>query len=255
MPYLDIKTRACLLGMQQAGLSFRNISNFNCIPLTTVYDTIIKYQQLGTTQTQKKSGRPTKLTDRDRQELSQIITQECRLTLAQVTNLMTKVLSTQTIQCKIHKLGNHSCIAPKKPYLRPQDFQRHLGFAQAHCHWAKVIWTAQLAFKLGKQVNWVRVWRTASKKWNLENLAVNHQSGQQLVMIWGAFCGLSRSTITFLNGRMNATELVRQVYQPSLQPFVEHMEKAPWIRGPQCLLLMEDNAPIHTVMWSKQWRE
>ncbi|MBW0526455.1 hypothetical protein O181_066170 [Austropuccinia psidii MF-1] len=168
---------------------------------------------------------------------------------------MTKVVSTQTIQRKIHKLGKHSRIAPKIPYLRPQDFQRRLAFAQAYCHWtindwAKVIWTDKLAFKLGKRVNWVRAWRMASKKWNLENLAVNHQSGRQLVMIWGAFCGLSQSTIAFLNGRMNATELVRQAYQPTLRPFVEHMEQAPWIRGQQRLLLVEDNAPIHTAMWS-----
>ncbi|MBW0579098.1 hypothetical protein O181_118813 [Austropuccinia psidii MF-1] len=74
-------------------------------------------------------------------------------------------------------------------------------------------------------------------------------------MIWGAFYGSSQSTIAFLNGRMNATELVRQVYRPSLRPFVEHMDQAPWIRGRQHLLLMEDNAPIHTAMWSRQWRE
>ncbi|MBW0519451.1 hypothetical protein O181_059166 [Austropuccinia psidii MF-1] len=129
MPYLDIKTCARLVGMRQAGLSFRNISDFNHIPLTTVYDTILKYQQLGTTQTQKK--------------------------MAQVTNLMTKVVSTQTIQREIHKLCKHSRIAPKKPYLRPQDFQWRLAFAQAHRHWtindwAKVIWTDKSAFELGK---------------------------------------------------------------------------------------------------------
>ncbi|MBW0526454.1 hypothetical protein O181_066169 [Austropuccinia psidii MF-1] len=74
MPYLDIETYASLVGMRQAGLLFRNISDSNHIPLTTVYDTIVKYQQLGTTQTQKKSGRPTKSTERDRRELSRIIT-------------------------------------------------------------------------------------------------------------------------------------------------------------------------------------
>ncbi|MBW0510801.1 hypothetical protein O181_050516 [Austropuccinia psidii MF-1] len=75
MPYLNIETHAHLVGIWQAGLLFRNISNFNCIPLTTVYDTIIKYQKLGTTQMQKKkSGQPTKLTERNHQELSLIIT-------------------------------------------------------------------------------------------------------------------------------------------------------------------------------------
>ncbi|MBW0576798.1 hypothetical protein O181_116513 [Austropuccinia psidii MF-1] len=47
---------------------------------------------------------------------------------------------------KIHELGKQSRIAPKKPYLLPQDFQQCLAFAQAHRHWtindwAQVIWT------------------------------------------------------------------------------------------------------------------
>ncbi|MBW0584762.1 hypothetical protein O181_124477 [Austropuccinia psidii MF-1] len=92
---------------------------------------------------------------------------------------MTSLVSTQTIQREIHKLGKHSQIAPKKPYLRPQNFQRRLAFTQAHRHWtinewAKVIWTDESAFKLGKWVDQVRVWRMASKKWLLENVALNH---------------------------------------------------------------------------------
>ncbi|MBW0588402.1 hypothetical protein O181_128117 [Austropuccinia psidii MF-1] len=151
MPYLDMKTRGRLVGMHQAGLSFRAIAQLNDLPLTTVYKTFQKYQDIGTVTTQKKTGRPTKLNE----------------------------LSTQTIQHELHKLGKQSRIAPKKPYLRPQDFQRRLAFAQAHRHWkinewAKVIWTDKSAFELGKRVDQVRVWRTGSKKWLLENVAVNH---------------------------------------------------------------------------------
>ncbi|MBW0542193.1 hypothetical protein O181_081908 [Austropuccinia psidii MF-1] len=32
------------------------------------------------------------------------------------------------------------------------------------------------------------------------------------------------------------------------------MEQAPWIRGRHCLLLMEDNAPIHTAQASTDWQ-
>ncbi|MBW0591109.1 hypothetical protein O181_130824 [Austropuccinia psidii MF-1] len=87
------------------------------------------------------------------QELDHIITQGHCLTVAQVTNLMT-----HTIQHEIHKLGRHLRIAPKKPYLWPQDFQQRLTFAQAHRHWtindwAQVVWTDELAFELGKKVD------------------------------------------------------------------------------------------------------
>ncbi|MBW0577032.1 hypothetical protein O181_116747 [Austropuccinia psidii MF-1] len=81
-----------------------------------VYNTIDKYQRIGTVRTQKK-GRPMIMTEWDRQELSQIITRGHRLTVAQVTDLMTHTVSTQTIQREIHKLGKHSRIAPRKPYL------------------------------------------------------------------------------------------------------------------------------------------
>ncbi|MBW0516262.1 hypothetical protein O181_055977 [Austropuccinia psidii MF-1] len=137
--------------MHQAGLPFQTISDLAGIPLTTVYDMIDKYQRIGTVRTQKK-GRPTSMTEQDRQELSRIITCGRRLTVAQVTNLMTHMVSTQTIQQEIHKLSKHSRIAPRKPYLQPQDFQWRLAFAQAHHHWtinewARVIWTNESAFE------------------------------------------------------------------------------------------------------------
>ncbi|MBW0569912.1 hypothetical protein O181_109627 [Austropuccinia psidii MF-1] len=160
MPYLVLENRGRIVGMRQAGLPFRAISHLVGIPLSTVYDMVAKFQLIGTVRTQKKTGRPPIMTDRDRRELDRIITQGRRLMVAQVTDLMTR-----TIQRKIHKLGKHSRIAPKKPYLRPQDFQCCLAFAQAHRHWtinnwAWVVWTDESAFKLGKKVNRVRVWRT-----------------------------------------------------------------------------------------------
>ncbi|MBW0526810.1 hypothetical protein O181_066525 [Austropuccinia psidii MF-1] len=197
------------------------------------------------------------MTERDQRELNRIITQGCRLMVAQVTDLMTHQVLTHTIQRKIHKLGKRLCIAPKKPYLGSR-FQWRLAFAQAHRHWtmndwAQVVWTDELAFELGKKVDQVQVWRTPQEKWNLENLAVNHQSGCQSLMVWGAFCAAMQAPLVFLNRQMTSTEMVQQVYQPGLLPFIAWMEQAPWIRGCHCLLLMEDNAPIHTD-W-QDWHE
>ncbi|MBW0544715.1 hypothetical protein O181_084430 [Austropuccinia psidii MF-1] len=92
---------------------------------------------------------------------------------------MTHQVLTRTIQREIHKLGKQSEIAPKKPYLWPQDFQQRLAFAQAHRHWiindwAWVVWIDQSAFGLGKKVDWVQIWRMPQEKWKLENLSVNH---------------------------------------------------------------------------------
>ncbi|MBW0533192.1 hypothetical protein O181_072907 [Austropuccinia psidii MF-1] len=158
MPYLDVETRGRIVGMRQAGLSFRAIGQLAAVPLTTIYNTVSKYQQIGTVQTQQKTGWPTILKDCDRRQLSQIITHCHHLTVAQATNLMTEKVATRTIQQEIHKLGKASRIAPRKPYLQPQDFQAQVLFAQAHVHWgiddwAKVLWTSKSAFELGKKAN------------------------------------------------------------------------------------------------------
>ncbi|MBW0593789.1 hypothetical protein O181_133504 [Austropuccinia psidii MF-1] len=48
--------------------------------------------------------------------------------------------------------------------------------------------------------------------------------------------------------------MVQQVYWLGLLPFTAWMEQAPWICGCHCLLLMEDNAPIHTAQASTDWQ-
>ncbi|MBW0462154.1 hypothetical protein O181_001869 [Austropuccinia psidii MF-1] len=105
MPYLDVETCGQIVGMRQEGLSFQAIGQFAGVPLTTIYNTVPKYQQIGTMQTQQETGQPTILKDCDQHQLSQIITCCHCLTVAQVTNLMTESVSTRTIQQEIHKLG------------------------------------------------------------------------------------------------------------------------------------------------------
>ncbi|MBW0586191.1 hypothetical protein O181_125906, partial [Austropuccinia psidii MF-1] len=104
MPYLDVETHGRIVGMRQAGLSFRAIDQLAGVPLTTIYNTVFKYQQIGTVKTQRKNGRPTILKDCDQCQLSRIITRCHCLTVSQVTNLMTENVSTRTIQQEIHKL-------------------------------------------------------------------------------------------------------------------------------------------------------
>ncbi|MBW0485462.1 hypothetical protein O181_025177 [Austropuccinia psidii MF-1] len=89
MPYLNIETRGRIIGMQQAGLPFQAISDLVEILLSTIYNTVAKFQVIGTVRTQKKTGRPPIMTDQDQRELDRIITRCRRLTVAQVTDLMT----------------------------------------------------------------------------------------------------------------------------------------------------------------------
>ncbi|MBW0573529.1 hypothetical protein O181_113244 [Austropuccinia psidii MF-1] len=54
---------------------------------------------------------------------------------------------------------------------------------------------------------------------------------------------------------MKSAKLIQQVYQPVLFPFISQMGQAPWIMGRHWLIVMEDNAPIHTATLSNQWHQ
>ncbi|MBW0511114.1 hypothetical protein O181_050829, partial [Austropuccinia psidii MF-1] len=54
IPYVEIKTSACLVGMHQDWLSFGIISEHSEIPLKTFYNAFCRYEQIGTVKTQKK---------------------------------------------------------------------------------------------------------------------------------------------------------------------------------------------------------
>ncbi|MBW0561094.1 hypothetical protein O181_100809 [Austropuccinia psidii MF-1] len=74
-------------------------------------------------------------------------------------------------------------------------------------------------------------------------------------MVWGGICAANQLKIAFLEGQMTLAQLIRQVYQPVLFPFISQMEQEPWIMGKHRLIVMEDNAPIHTETLSNQWRQ
>ncbi|MBW0564271.1 hypothetical protein O181_103986 [Austropuccinia psidii MF-1] len=96
--YLDIELRAQVVGMRKAGLSFQAIAAHSNLPLSTVYKTIQRFNLQGTFKTASKTGLPTKMNECDCRELSRVITRHCRLTVAQVTNMLTTQVSTRTVQ-------------------------------------------------------------------------------------------------------------------------------------------------------------
>ncbi|MBW0580127.1 hypothetical protein O181_119842 [Austropuccinia psidii MF-1] len=229
------------------------------VPKSMVHDTIRRFQENGTCADRLKTGRPPSLNDADRRNLDAFITHNRRANLNEISRAIPNNFSNRTISKAIHDLGKRSCIAPKKPYLRQLDFDRRFTFAQEFGHWtlqqwARIIWTDESSFELGKKSDQVRVWRTPQEKYTLDNLQVNHCSGRRLIMVWGAFIGSTKGPLVFLDGTQTAATFIQQVYEPHLRPFYNFMVNAPYIRTRERIAMMEDGAPIHTAQISNEWR-
>ena len=68
-------------------------------------------------------------------------------------------------------------------------------------------------------------------------------------MVWGAFFGTVKAPLIFLPPKQRkATDLIKNVYKDGLVPFLSKQD--PNIE----LILMEDNAPVHTAIISQNFQ-
>ncbi|MBW0553460.1 hypothetical protein O181_093175 [Austropuccinia psidii MF-1] len=82
-------------------------------------------------------------------------------------------------------------------------------------------------------------------------MAVNHQSGRQSMMVWGAICSPIPSELIILPpGQRQVIDFIKNVYEPGLLPFMDELAE-----DQEGLTLMEDGAPIHTAMVSQKWHD
>ncbi|MBW0532631.1 hypothetical protein O181_072346, partial [Austropuccinia psidii MF-1] len=97
MPHLDEGTRGRIVGLREAGLSIRAISQKLNIATTTIHDTIIKYEEEQTFKTLPIPGRPQKLNDRDKRQLLRVIKQHPCEKLANIKEMITAEVSIGTV--------------------------------------------------------------------------------------------------------------------------------------------------------------
>ncbi|MBW0568455.1 hypothetical protein O181_108170 [Austropuccinia psidii MF-1] len=225
MPHLDEGTRGRIVGLREAGLSIRAISQKLNIATTTIHDTIKKYEERQTFKTLPIPGRPQKLNDQDKRQLLRVVNQHPREKLANIKEMITAEVSIGT------------------------DHQ-HWTIND----WQAVIWTDESVFELGKKSMQTRVWRLPNEKYNIDFMQVNHRSGRRSVMIWGAFCGRFQSNLIIPpTQQRTAQNFFDNVYIPGLIPFIEELEELGLYKREK-FILMKDGAPIHSAQISTEWR-
>ena len=123
-----------------------------------------------------------------------------------------------------------------------------LEFTQSHVGWSKVLWSDESSFEIGHLSKQMTVWHQEEEKYQLDCLQPTFKSGQTLLMVWGAFFGTVKAPLIFLPPKQRkATDLIKNVYKDGLVPFLSKQD--PNLE----LILMEDNAPVHTAIISQNF--
>ncbi|MBW0593236.1 hypothetical protein O181_132951 [Austropuccinia psidii MF-1] len=104
MPHqYDNKTKARIVGMRDTGLSLRKISELTGILKTSLQDIVTQFNDCGTVQNLPRPGRKPILNERDIRQLKRVTQIRRQASLNEITNSITKEVSSQTVQRVLHK--------------------------------------------------------------------------------------------------------------------------------------------------------
>ena len=146
--------RAMIVGMRIVGLKLNEIALIVERYVPIISKIINSYFEHGYVELPKRSGRPKKLSDRDRRSLVREMKQNRCVPLAEVDNALPNPICLQNLRKEVHDLSLNSCITVKKSFLCDNHKTERLAFAKKHSHWtlvdwSKVIWTDEAPLKLG----------------------------------------------------------------------------------------------------------
>ena len=252
MSNLTCCEKAYIRGLRDGGMDVQKIAVKAGRSVSGVYRVLNDENANTSTEPAKPMGRPPKLTERDKRAVVLQARKNRRATLAEITNNVACTASMWTIRTALHEAEMHSRVAKLKPFLKPRHVEKRLDYAKKHAswtidEWAKVIWTDESSFELGRNYRQVLVWRTTGEEYNTDCLAPTFKSNRSSVMVWGAITHGAKSELVIMDPkRRTAQDFVDQVYEGPLRRFME-------VSGGK--ILMEDGAPVHRSNAPKKWRE
>ena len=251
--------RGKIIGFYEAGDSERTISKKTGYGKTTIHNIKEKYCKTGAVSVASRSGRPKKLTERNKRHLKAIITKNRREPIEKINEIFTestgKKVCRRTMQETLYEMGYNSCTALRKPSVSEKNRKIRLNWARERRlwtidNWKKVVWSDESRFTMFQNDGKIRVWRLVEEKYNINCLVPTMKHGGEGIMMWGCFSWFGLGPLVRIDGRINNERYIEEILGYHVVPFLENFEEE---NGEY--LFQQDNAPIHTSARTRNFTE
>lgn len=214
-----------------------------------------------------KSGRPCKLSDREKHETAKWLKMGKVLTASQACNQLNQLRDTQTnpkrsVSCQTVRnvIKEQGLVAKKKvpkPKLTAKHIKRRLKFVEKHCEWTvddykRVVWSDET--KINKfnsdGMKWVYVDKSGSKIDERVDPKVKFGGGG--IMIWGCMTWAGVGRIALVEGNMNADQYIK-ILEENLLATLDAIGIMPGFPSREDIIFQQDNDPKHTANKTKAW--
>ena len=249
--------RSQVITLYQEGKSLAAIAYWFDPPMakSTVQSIVAKFNATKTVENLPRSGRPPKFNKYDIRHMKRTILQNAetrRVPLHQIQNDLLKDIginmSKNTIRQYLKGDNITSHVAVRKPFISETNAKKRVKWCKERLNWtiedwAHVCWSDECSVET-TGARRAFVWRKPDEKFHPNCLQPTFKSGHQSVMMWAYFvCENLGPLVLYLEETIDAHKYC-QVLKDNLLPFLEQ-------HGERNILFMEDNAPIHTVCYSR----
>ena len=251
---LTLELKTAVLELRKAGLKQSQIARQLGFSKNAISNFLRRYDATGDVNRKKGSGKPPKSTKEEDEVLKELslndrfhTANELRKDWKDATGVD---VSKSTVNRRLISLDLPAMKPQKKPLLNEGQRRRRLEFAMRYRHWTvrdwkRVIFTDETWMELFCHQGNQFVRRRKGEEMKPECLVktVKHPAK---IMCWGGIAPDGTTSLVWIDSSCNAKKYIETIGKAKLASFVQ---KHPHPRP----LLMEDGAPCHWAIITKQW--
>lgn len=235
-----------IIGMRNAGLSYREIARRIGHHFSTVCRIVKKHQQTNAVKDLKRTGRPRCTSRREDAALLRHVRRSPFNNSTQLRHvwLPNRPISTKTVRNRLKAAGYRARRPIKRPLLTPTHKAARLAWCRERqnwnlASWRRIHWSDESRFLLHVTDGRSRVWRQPGTAYAQRNIQEVVPFGGGSIMVWGCVshdCKLELQTVAGnLTGPRYQQEILDRVVVP-------HFDDHPLLTRP---VYMDDNARPH----------
>lgn len=238
----DLKTK--ITEHYDLGEGYKKLSQRFQLSVSDVRNIVRKWKATGTVLVKARSGRPRKISERQRRRMVRMVKNNPQTTSKDLQDHLASDgvdVHRSTIQRTLHKEKLYGRVMRKKPFLSTRHKRSRLRYAEAHLDkpasfWNKVLWSDETKIELfghNKRRYGCRQKNTAFQE---KHLLPTVKFGGGSIMLWGCVASAGTGNLVKVEGRMDSTQY-QQILENNVQESVTKLRRG-WI-------FQQDNDPKH----------
>ena len=251
---LPYALRKRILNMYNSGFGYRKISTLTDVPISTIGNIIRKWKSKQTCLNLQRTGRPRKISRREKSRMTRRVTQNPFITIKELkSGLQEKGTSVceNTVSRALHRSGLWSRKPRRTPFLGKKHIQARISFANDYykkpdCFWNNVLWSDETKIELFGNNASTHVWRKRNEELRPCNTKPTVKFGGGNIMIWGCFAATGVGEICVIEGTMDSAQY-RDILAKCLTSSARKLNlRRDWV-------FQQDNDPKHTAKATQRW--